>query len=193
VPKGPISLLAADGAIWAADYDGAAVTRIDPATDRVTGGIRVGPKPVSLLVAHGKLWVFNQGDDTASVVDPNTMRVLRTIRVRVAAGFASVHDGLLWVPDFQGGSHKVIAVDPATSRTVRAAQVGSMPVRVGFGMGSGWTGNGPDDTVTRFNPETNTAVGTLTIGSEPNDIAALDGYLWVSESGGDEVAVIRPG
>lgn len=233
VPKGPISLLAADGAIWVADYDAAAVTRIDPATNRVNDRIRVGPKPVSLLVAHGKLWVFNQGDDTASVIDPRTVRVVRTLRIRVAAGFASVHGGLLWVPDFQGGSRKVIAVDPATGRTIRAAEVGSMPVQVGFGLGSGWTGNGPDDTVTRFNPqtgavqhtirtpadaggllvagsavwiasyladtltrinpETNSVIGTLALSSEPNDIAALDGYLWVTESGGNEVAVIRPG
>jgi hypothetical protein len=34
--------------------------------------------------------------------------------------------------------------------------------------------------------------GTVPLGSEPNGIAAFDGYLWVTESGADEVAVVRP-
>lgn len=104
---------------------------------------------------------------------------------------------------------------------------------VGFGASSGWAGNGPDDTVTRFDPATgalqrtiatpadagdvlpiggavwvtsylgnelvqisvttNSVAGTIPLDSEPNGIAAFDGYLWVTESGADEVAVIRPG
>lgn len=40
---------------------------------------------------------------------------------------------------------------------------------------------------------TNSVAGTVPLDSEPNGIAAFDGYLWVTESGADEVAVIRPG
>jgi DNA-binding beta-propeller fold protein YncE len=107
-------------------------------------------------------------------------------------------------------------------------------VQVAFGFGSGWVGNGPDDTVTRFDPAsgaslrtiktpgdggglvvadgavwiasfltngvskispaTNSVVGTIRLpsGSEPNGILWLDNYLWVTESGTSDVAVIRP-
>ena len=154
VPPGPISLLAAGGAIWAAGYNGATVSRIDPATNRVTATARVGAKPVSLALAGSELWVFNQGDQTVSVLDPRTTKVIRTIRTGVAAGFTASYHGLLWVPDFQGGSRHVLALSPATGGAVRTIDVGSMPVQVGFGQASGWTGNGPDDTVTRFDPVT---------------------------------------
>src|SRR5215469_1874529 len=114
VPNGPISLLAADGAMWSADWGGTTVTRIDPAANRVTGTIRVGSEPASLAIAGGVLWVFNQGDDTASVVNPRTLRVTRTVHIGIAAGNVVVHAGLLWVLDFQGGSRKLLALDPET-------------------------------------------------------------------------------
>lgn len=233
VPQGPISLLAAYGFIWTADYNGTAVSRIDPVTNHVTAAIRVGAKPVSIVLAGREMWVFNQGDRTASVLNPRTGKVIRTVRTGISAGFAAADGGLLWVPDFQGGSHQVLALSPGTGGAVRKAAVGAQPVSVGFGAGSGWAGNGPDDTVTRFDPATgamqhaiatpadagdvlpagravwvtsylgnelvrisattNSVTGTVRLGSGPNGIVAFDGYLWVTESGADEVAVIRPG
>jgi virginiamycin B lyase len=232
VPPGPISLLAADGAIWAAGYNGTTVSRIDPARDRVTATIRVGAKPVSLVLARGSIWAFNQGDRTVSVVNLRSMKVTRTIRTDVIAGFASAGAGLIWVPDFQGASNEVLGLSPRTGQAIRKVRAGAQPVNVTFGSGSGWTGNGPDDTVTRFDPAsggvqhtirtpadagnvladgravwvtsylgnelvqisagTDSVVGAVSLGSEPNGIVTLDGYLWVTESGADEVAVVRP-
>jgi streptogramin lyase len=164
----------------------------------------------------------------------STLRVLRTVRIGIASGFVAVQDGLLWAPDFQGRSRTVLALAPGTGKAVHTVAVGSQPEQVGFGFGSGWVGNGSDDTVTRFDPATgavvhtipitgdgagllvsdggvwvagyvagslskispasNSVVGTISLplGSEPNDIVAADGYLWVTESEINEVAVIRP-
>ncbi len=44
----------------------------------------------------------------------------------------------------------------------------------------------------KISAATNSVVGTVSLGSEPNGIIALDGYLWVTGVGGGEVAVIRP-
>ncbi len=35
----------------------------------------------------------------------------------------------------------------------------------------------------KISAATNSVVGTVSLGSEPNGIIALDGYLWVTESG----------
>src|SRR5580704_10776114 len=180
VPPGPISLLAADGAIWAADYNGTTVSRIDPASDRVTATIRVGAKPVSVLLAGGDLWVFNQGDKTISVVDPHTTKVRRTVRLAAAAGFAAHAGGLLWVPDFEGGSHEVLAVSARTGQVTRTVHAGSQPVNVSFGAGSGWAGNGPDDTVTRFDPATGAVQATIRTPADAGNVLAAGGAVWVT-------------
>ena len=43
-----------------------------------------------------------------------------------------------------------------------------------------------------FEVAPHSVVGVIRLGSEPNGIVALNGYLWVTESGADEVAVVRP-
>ena len=64
---GPKAIAAGLGAIWVANYDDGTVTRIDPATGRVSGPpIRVGKGPLAVAVADGAVWVTNAGDNTVS-------------------------------------------------------------------------------------------------------------------------------
>lgn len=69
IPVGeqPTGLATGDGAIWVLNYSDGTITRVNPASDRVTGTIAFGPRtdpnrlaansPIRLAVTPGTLWV----------------------------------------------------------------------------------------------------------------------------------------
>ena len=63
--------VASDGrSVWVADYNGAAVIRVDAATGRVTGRVLTGPQPRGIAVDVGGAWVANSAGSTLSRVVP---------------------------------------------------------------------------------------------------------------------------
>ncbi len=52
----------AGGSVWASDYDGALVIRLDPATGALLGAVKSGRQPRESAVAGGYLWVLDQAD-----------------------------------------------------------------------------------------------------------------------------------
>lgn len=63
-----------------------------------------------------------------------------------------------------------------------------------IGKGAVWVASYLTRSLAKIRPDTNSVAGTLKLppGSGPNGIAWADGYFWVTESGTNEVAVIRP-
>jgi DNA-binding beta-propeller fold protein YncE len=58
--------------------------------------------------------------------------------------------------------------------------------------GAVWVASYLGDTLLKISPATNSIIGTVRLASEPNGIVPLHGYLWVAESGANELAVVRP-
>jgi YVTN family beta-propeller protein len=191
---GPISLLVTHGAVWVADYNGRSLTAIDPRTNRRDGVVRVGTRPVSLVRAGDTLWALNQVARTATLIDLSTRRVRATVAVHAGSGFAAAADGLVWVPDFKGGSGRVVAIDPATHRIVHSVRVaGGTPLQVVFGLGSGWVGNGAGDTVTRFDPATGTVRSVIHLAADAGSLLATPRAIWVASYLGDTLTRIGAG
>jgi len=68
-----------------------------------------------------------------------------------------------------------------------------MPVSLASAGGALWVFNQGDNTASVVDSRTLQVLrSTLGLNESPNGIASLDGYLWVTESGADEAAVIRP-
>lgn len=61
------------------------VARIDPDTNQIVGGVRVGAGPAAITVGRGAIWVANFDDKTLSRIDP-----YRGQRWRVRAAWASL-------------------------------------------------------------------------------------------------------
>ncbi len=192
VGSNPLAVDAEPGAVWVANFGDDTVSRIDPANNRVVATIAAVQKPTGLAVAGTSLWVFGQGrSGGASVIDMTSNAVVRTVPLTIAAGFATAQLGRLWVPDFQGSSHSVIAVDPATDRVVVRVAVGTEPVAVGVGPTAGWVANYGSDSVTRFNPATGAATATLPVpGGTPNELLIAGDTLFVTSIGGNQVVKI---
>ncbi|HUY64498.1 MAG TPA: hypothetical protein VMV14_08280 [Acidimicrobiales bacterium] len=81
VGQGPIGLVAAPGAVWVADAQSGAVSRVDPTSLRVTGTFRVGvagatgvSDPDQVAVFDGWVWVTDGQAATVTSLDPSNGR-----------------------------------------------------------------------------------------------------------------------
>jgi YVTN family beta-propeller protein len=79
-------------------------------------------------------------------------------------------------------ANSVAAIDPRSDRVVGAAQVGSGPGPIAFGLGSLWVGNVDDQTVTRVDPGTLQPVKAIPVANTPTGIAVGGGSVWVATS-----------
>jgi YVTN family beta-propeller protein len=57
VGERPVDLAAGEGGVWVANAGGHTVTRIDPATNRVTRTIDLHNPPAGVAVGPGRVWV----------------------------------------------------------------------------------------------------------------------------------------
>jgi len=75
---------------------------------------------------------------------------------------------------------------------VATVPVGDDPGGIAAGAGAIWVANYGDGTVSRIDPETNSAVATIDTGSTPLDVAVGAGAVWVSTSTNSSVLRIDP-
>jgi YVTN family beta-propeller protein len=194
VGQGPITVVPVGDAIWVANYLGGSVSRIDPATNTVNATVVAGGKPVGLAADGAVLWVFNQADATATLVDTRTAKPVATVTTGVHAGWSTAQSGRIWVPDFQGDSKQVVAIDPARRKVVAHVPTGAAPILASFADGSGWVANTGDASVTRFDPATGRVQATIAVpGGAIGPLLATPGAIWVSVYEGGAVARIDPG
>jgi streptogramin lyase len=130
----PNGLTAYRGAVWVSDHTLGKVVRIDPATNKVTGTVRLA----------GADWIVGLGDSI--YVSQETDRVSRiSVRTFKVTGVAKVaHNPLgstfvgkqLWVPCID--ANEVDIVDPATMRVVARKPVAGGPIVVLSAFGKKW-------------------------------------------------------
>jgi streptogramin lyase len=64
-----------EGAVWAMNAADDSILRIDPATGRVTGTVRVGRLPTAVAAGAGAVWVTSGRDGTLTRIDPITFNL----------------------------------------------------------------------------------------------------------------------
>jgi hypothetical protein len=72
----------------------------------------------------------------------------------------------------------------------------SLEVTLAFvrgGAGSGWAGNGPDDTLTRFDPVTGAVQATIRTPADAGTVLAGGASVWVTSYLGDELVKVSSG
>jgi glutamine cyclotransferase len=124
-------------------------------------------------------------------IDLENGRVVAEIPVenRAIEGGASsvaVGDDAIWVTSVNG---KLLRVDPETNETVAKMDVGDYCFKVETGAGAVWTmsevnvndADADTDRLTRIDPETNRASGSLNI-KGAGGLALEDGAVWLSTS-----------
>jgi YVTN family beta-propeller protein len=92
----------ADDAVWVENTDDGTVSRIDPATNEVTGTFDVGRGPVYMAVLDGRLWVANGLGRSVSVLDATTGEAVGEVAFETGVHGLAAAAGSIWVLDLHG-------------------------------------------------------------------------------------------
>src|SRR5262245_18078773 len=132
----PFTVTTGSGAVWVLDDVPGMVWRIDPASNRVVGRIRLGFDPGGIAFGRGRVWVTDNSGDAVAEIDPATNRIGRRIRVGDGPLGVAVGEGSVWVANYRDGT--VSRIDPSRGSVVAAITVGKYPTGVAAGAGGAW-------------------------------------------------------
>jgi YVTN family beta-propeller protein len=188
VGRAPSAVLAAQGSVWVANSGDGTVSRIDPATNRVTATIGVGGNPARLTADAGAVWVANPA--ALQRIDPATNRVVQTIPLPAGLGDVLAADGYLWM---SLGDGKVWRLDPADGRALGSISVAPGGVSaLASGGGRLWAANG--GTLVAIDPRravvterfVNEGYSLQWVAGVPEitDLAVTGGVAWEARSDG---------
>jgi len=183
-----------EGSLWAVNYAGGTVLRIDPESGEVMATIEVPGKPFTVAVGEGSVWVGDHADGNVLRVNPATNRITQTIDLggdgRGPFGHleVAVGEGSVWVTS--PGSDDVWRIDPKTGDVVAALHVDephpedAPPYYPGIadiavGRGAVWVAFG-SGTVSRLDPKTGEVVSSIEVGGRPFALAVSEDGVWVT-------------
>ena len=182
VGDGPISLAFDGESIWVANAWAGTVSKIDPATNTVSGTVTVGSYPDAVAFDGASIWVANESSDTLSKINPLTMAVVATVTVGDAP-HALVFDGsYIWVANRIGTS--VMKVNIHTNAVVATVGVFLDPEALAFDGSQIWVASRMSNLVQRINAATNEfTLPTITVNS-PQALSFDGANIWVAMNGG---------
>jgi YVTN family beta-propeller protein len=182
----PCGIVAAAGAVWVTDADGARLLRI--AGGRVTRTYPIDKTPCELTYGYGSLWVATQSG-VLDRVDPKTGRVAAKITVGDTSYEPLVAFGSVWVTN--RNSNTVSQVDPATNRVTRTIKTELVNAGgIVAAAGSLWVGDDSSGStsVVRLDPRTGKQ-RKVNAGKRPAFVTAAAGSVWVANQ--DDGTVTR--
>ncbi len=162
-----------------------AVIAIDPATDRVTGSVGVGPSPSHLAADGRTLWITNANGRSVSRVDAHDGAIRQTVTVGNGPTGLAVADGAVWVANSLDGTVWKIAA--ATGKVVKKIRVGDGPSGICIGHGAVWVASTDDRAVTRIDERSGRPAGTTRLETGPTDLACSESAVWASSGQGGTV------
>ena len=188
----PCAEVQAFGAVWVANASSNTLSRINPATNRVTATVKVGPQPCALVPAAGALWVDGYGWGEVERVDPRRLKVTRRISVGSGVWDVAFDGRFLWADS--NGDGTVVKIDPRTSRIVTRLRIGGSPTGLEVADGSLWVGsNGPGDRrFFRIDLATRRVTRIDAACARPAYFASAPGAVWVMCVGDTTVLRIDP-
>src|SRR6266511_2879439 len=168
------------------------VAIIDPKTNKVVAGVKVGTRPGAVAVGEGAVWVANLDDSTLSRINPKTRAEERTISMQgVYPSDIDVGEGAVSFVC----AISISRIDPGDNVPLGFRYLGGVPRGIAVGLGAVWVSDGGQNTVSRINPQTRQVTDTLTVAGDPRGLAVGQGAVWVSAFRDDQVSRLaaRPG
>jgi DNA-binding SARP family transcriptional activator/ABC-type branched-subunit amino acid transport system substrate-binding protein len=183
----PVSVAAGSGSVWLTDGSRRLV-RVDPASNTVVRHIDLGSPLDAVAVGDGAVWAISGAAASAIRLD---RRGNMTVRIPIVSkpGFESpyplavaVGEGYVWV--LNGNTATVTKIDPAERTVAATIPIGieHAPVRLTTGGGAAWVANN-DGTLSRIDANTD-VVTTIPIGHRIEDVAFVEGHVWVTAGSG---------
>jgi streptogramin lyase len=187
VPQGPCAAMDEGfGAVWTATCGPGGVSRIDPATARVTGRVELPSNSdgeSSIGAGEGAVWAIIDGSDCSQCavarIEPKTLKVTNRYRVPEGATAIRAELGGVWITYHETDS--VVRLDPSTGKTVATIAVASGPRFFDVGAGAVWVMAQGAGALCRIDPAGNHLVGCTVIdpsGVSGGDLTVGGGFVW---------------
>jgi streptogramin lyase len=196
VGQQPSGLAAGERAIWVVNFADQTLSRIDPATGRVSANPAIPGSPSAVTYGAGSVWVTTHfglaAGDVGSVVRFDS-RPVKGPTIPVGNGVEAIAygEGWIWVADRI--ADVVRKIDPGTDRLMpEAVPVGRAPGAIAVGAGSVWVTSTLDDTLWRIDPATSSVDETIALRGPASAIAVTSAAVWVTSETDDWVARIDP-
>jgi DNA-binding beta-propeller fold protein YncE len=137
----------------------------------------VGEPTYGLAAGGGSVWVGGLGSGDVLRVDPGSGKVIARVSIGARAFNLAAAPGAVW--GIANLTNTAARIDTRTGKVTASVSVGSGPYDVEWGFGSAWVSNSLDGTVSRITGQR--VVKTIKVGVEPNGLAAIGRYLWVTD------------
>jgi YVTN family beta-propeller protein len=130
-----------------------------------------------LAAGGGSVWAGGLALGDVVRVDAATGKVQKRISVGARVFNLAAAPGAVWA--VANLTNSVSRIDTRSGRVTATVRVGNAPYDVEWGFGSAWVSNSGDGTVSRITGKK--VVKTIHVGVEPNGLAAIGRYLWVTD------------
>ena len=137
----------------------------------------VGEPTYGLASSGGSVWVGGLGSGDVLRIDPASGKVLARVSIGARAFNLAAAPGAVW--GIANLTNTAARIDTRTGKVTASVPVGNGPYDIEWGFGSAWVSNSLDGTVSRITGKK--VVKTIKVGVEPNGIAAIGNYLWVTD------------
>lgn len=156
--EGELNVVAGAGSVWIASDAKGVISRIDPATNRVTATIPTNAGAYYLAFGHDALWAVSSKGQTLQRINPNTNAVVATIPLGRQPGFLAAGEGGVWVQEQGDGT--VAAIDPKTNTLRGRVKVGASLKYGDIDTGGGkvWLRTTEEQTFAVIDPKTLTVL-----------------------------------
>jgi streptogramin lyase len=139
--------------------------------------VDVGEWTYGLASSGGSVWVGGLAIGDVVQIDPATGKVLRRINVGARVFNLASAPGAVWA--VANLSSTATRLDTRTGKVTATVRVGNGPYDIEWGFGSAWVSNAQSGTVSRITGKK--VVKTIKVGTEPNGLAAIGRFLWVTD------------
>jgi YVTN family beta-propeller protein len=204
VRRGPVSLAATSGFVWAVNWGAHLISKIDSKTNQLAGEpFKTGAAPYSIAIGDGSVWVVNHDDGTVTRIDPETNQIIADILSHWEPHRIAFGEDAVWLGNWHDSS--VSRIDTQTNQIIgEPIPIGYVAGNIAADYGNVWVTSDyrgmdafpeafPDHTVLiRIDPKTNTVVDTIQLGGHPVDVEVTEHAVWVSIQNPDRVLKIRP-
>lgn len=119
-PDGELNVVSGAGSVWLAS-EGAAIARVDPASNSVVATIPVSAGSFTLAFGFDAVWAVSMTGGTLQKVDPATNAVVATTTMGSRPGFLAAGEGAVWVQEQGDGT--VARIDPVSGEITGRVQI----------------------------------------------------------------------
>ena len=173
-------MAASQDSVWATDFDGGTVSRVDPATNEGTQVAELSGNPAAVALFGDSVWVAQQRGGSVTRLEEPSGQFVAEVPVSDAGfvkGIAADAQGV-WAGISAGGL--VVRVDPSTNEVVAEIEVTTSPCGgIALRPDAVWVSSCFDDHyAVHIDPRTNELVAEIDIGGFNGGAVLVDGYPW---------------